>query len=91
MGVIEAREGAPLAVGRVDAGLGRLGQVIAAVGVVEPGPFVVEAAFPVLMFGILTFTSHSSMVEEGLSKRAKKTEICLGLIPDPASGERRPM
>lgn len=61
MGILEAREGATLAVGRVDAGLGRCGQVVAAVQVVESGPFVVEGTLPTLIIGMLAFIGHGDI------------------------------
>lgn len=61
MGILEAREGATLAVGRVDAGLGRCGQVVAAVQVVEPGPFAVEGTLPILIIGMLAFIGHGDI------------------------------
>ena len=61
MGIIEAWEGATLAVGRVDPGLGRCGQVVAAVGIVEPGALVADEIFPILIVEMLTFTVHGNI------------------------------
>lgn len=64
VGAIETWEGATLAVGRVDAGLGRCGQVVAAVLVVGPGPFVVEGTLPISIFVMLPFIGHGDVVKE---------------------------
>lgn len=59
-GIIEAWEGATLTVSRVDAGLGRCGQVVAAIQVVEAGSFVEESSFPfpILVLGMIAFIGH---------------------------------
>lgn len=74
MGIIEAREGATLAVGRVDPGLGRCGQVVAAVRVVEPGAFDAEETFPILIVEMLAFIVHGNIEEKDCGW---ELEICL--------------
>ena len=64
MEVIEAWEGATLAIGRVDAGLRRCGQVVAASRVVEPGPFVIKGSFPVLVVKVFAFIVHAAVTDE---------------------------
>ena len=78
MGAIETWECATLTVGRVDAGLGRCGQVVAAVRVVEPGPLRVDGTFLILNLGMFAFMSHGDAGEE---------RVTYSLCVEAASGE----
>lgn len=84
MEVIEAREGATLAVGWVDVGRARGGQVGTAVWVAEPGPFAVEGTFPVLLLIELALMSHGDSVRKGLWKRVRKMDFGGTLVCSPA-------
>ena len=72
MQVIKAWKGATLAIGRVDAGLGRCGQVVAAVRVVKPGSLIAEGTFPILDLQAFAFTGHGDVVKKGLRMSGRK-------------------
>lgn len=62
--VIKAREGATLAIGMVDAGLGRCGQVVTSVCVGNTGPFAAERTFPILNFMIPALIGHGDVMKK---------------------------
>ena len=64
MRAIKTRKGTTLAIGRVDAGLGRCGQVVTTARIVELGLFAVNGAPPILIIQVLSFVSHDNVIEE---------------------------